>query len=46
MYIKGVKKMDAMRGNYFLGDKKFEIREIPNRALKAGEVLVRVKAAG
>ena len=35
-----------MKANYFLGDSRFELREVPVRALRTGEVLVRVMAAG
>ena len=35
-----------MKANYFLGNGRFELREIPLRDLQAGEVLVRVMAAG
>lgn len=35
-----------MQANFFLGNHQFELREVPLRGLKAGEVLVRVMAAG
>lgn len=35
-----------MKGTYYLGDKQFEIREIPNRELGPDEVLVKVAACG
>lgn len=36
----------SYKANYFLGDGKFELKNVAIRELKAGEVLVRVKAAG
>ena len=38
-----------MRGTYFLGadrEKKFEVRELPDRPLRGDEVLIRVRACG
>ncbi len=35
-----------MIGNYYLGNKSFEVREIPERPLRADEVLVKVAACG
>ena len=35
-----------MRGNFYLGNKRFEVREIPERELGESEVLVRVAACG
>jgi len=35
-----------MKGTYFLGNKRFETREIPSRDLAPDEVLVRVAACG
>lgn len=35
-----------MKGSYFLGEKRFEVRELPDRPLEADEVMVRVAACG
>lgn len=35
-----------MKGNYYLGSQKFEMRQIPFRPLACGEVLVKVEACG
>lgn len=35
-----------MKGNYYLGDGKFEMRPLPQRPLGPGEVLIKVEACG
>ncbi len=35
-----------MKGNYFLGDQKFEVRDIPEHPLEDDEVLIKVAACG
>ena len=35
-----------MKANYFLGEKKFEVRELPVPEVGAGDVLIRVAACG
>lgn len=35
-----------MKGNYYLGDQKFEMRQLPEHPLGSGEVLIKVEACG
>ena len=35
-----------MRGNYYLGDQRFEVKQLPEKELQNGEVLVKVAACG
>lgn len=35
-----------MKGSYFLGNRRFEVRSIPQRPLARGEVLIKVAACG